>query len=149
MLRYELNPVDFKPKGKGIPILVIDKNNFTQHLFLIQECIDAFNAEIQWSEMFDLQLAVERLVAGKRMYVAVVDGALCGYVWSEMQRGCVYVFNIFMRGNVQVKALCTGGEFFSQVVFTHLQGKCVFADVDEWNIRSIKLLEGLGFVNNK
>ena len=35
----------------------------------IQKCIDLFNSEIQWNDMFDVQKALDRIERGEKIFV--------------------------------------------------------------------------------
>jgi hypothetical protein len=77
--------------------------------------------------------------------MGIFDSDVFGHVWFSDYKDGRFLFNLFVRNNVQEKKY-TGKEFVSDIIFRHEYDKSIYCEVDEWNEKSIKLFEKLGFV---
>lgn len=102
---------------------------------IIHNCIQLFNSELEWDDMFNLDQAFYRLSNGHQMYVLFSNSPL-GYVWRNKD----YFYNLFVSKN-RVK-----GD--SQDFFNYVCKKAevdIKAYVDSTNIKGQKFVERLGF----
>jgi predicted DNA-binding transcriptional regulator len=140
MIKYILFPEHFNDLGTDCEIIPISQKNVLVYRYLIEMCINHFNNEITWDNMFNLNEAIERIDNGMVMYVGVVDYEVLGYVWFDKNR----LFNLFVRNKMPIK-LRSGKEFVSNVIKRFESDKIINCEVDEWNIKSHKLFQRLGF----
>jgi hypothetical protein len=144
MYNFKLEPIVFNYLGTICDIIKIDFSNYHIHKNLIQECIDSFNDEIDWEDMFNLNKAILRLSNGMVLYVCIDGNNPLGYVWFKGQDNNRNLFNLFFRNKNVVKK-CTGKEFVSDVINRFEYNKIIYCTVDDWNEKSIKLFKRLGF----
>jgi hypothetical protein len=145
MINVELYPSNFNYLGIKYNIIQITKDNYNQHIFLIKRVIQNFNDEIQWDGMFDLKESIERFLKGMVMYIGIMNNQPFGYLWFEEIENKFKIFNVFVRNNVEIKNY-NGQEFVSDIIDRFYKDKFIFAEIDEWNTKSIKMFLKLGFV---
>lgn len=110
----------------------------------IQKCIDLFNSEIQWNDMFDIQKALDRIEKGEKMFVGYKNEDIFCYCWirqdSEQE---YYLYNVFSK---KPKSLRKMGviDMLYLVIKYHTIGK-ISVEIDEWNTQSQKVAKRLGF----
>lgn len=111
---------------------------------IIQQCIDMFNSEIEWDDMFDLNRALERIKNGNKMLVGYYKDELFGYCWLEKIPLNTYcIFNVFSKKEPMIRNYgATDLLYF--VIKNHTQGN-IIASVDDWNKKSINMFNKLGF----
>lgn len=145
MIDFKLNPKNFNYLGVEYDIIQITFLNYQKYSILIQMCIDYFNEEIEWNEMFDINQAKNRLSDGMVLYVCLHNTEPLGYVWfKEMGNDEKKLFNLFFRNKNIIKTH-TGKEFISSIINTYENAKIIVCEVDDWNEKSIKLFKKLGF----
>lgn len=140
MIKFILSPQNLNDLGVECEIIQINKNNYLNHIPLIENGISYFNEEIEWSNMFDLEIAIDRLNRGMFMYIGIVNNDVFGYVWFNGG----FLFNLFVRNKLLVK-LHSGRDLLSNVIRKYEFDKNIYCEVDDWNIKSHKLFYGLGF----
>jgi hypothetical protein len=144
MINLKLEPHNFNYLGTECNIIQINFLNYHNYQKLIQECINYFNNEIDWDDMFSLNKAISRLSNGMIFYVCVGNNQTLGYVWLKSVNDNRKLFNLFFRNKNIIKTF-TGKEFVSDVINRFENNKIIYCEVDEWNNKSIKLFEILGF----
>jgi len=145
MINVELYPSNFNYLGIKYNIIQINKDNYDQYISLINKTIQNFNDEVQWSKMFDFKKAVERFSEGMIMYIGIMNNHPFGHLWIEEIESKFKIFNVFVRNNVEIKNY-NGQEFVSDIIDRFYKDKIIFAEIDEWNTKSIKMFLKLGFV---
>lgn len=140
MIKFILLPQNFNDLNVECEIVQINKNNLTNHISLIEKGINYFNQEIEWYDMFNLDIAIDRINQGMLMYIGIINDDVFGYVWFNGE----FLFNLFVRNKVSVK-LHSGRYFLSSVIKRYESNKHIYCEVDEWNDRSIKLFRSIGF----
>jgi hypothetical protein len=147
-MRFILYPQNFINQNVICPFIQIDKTNYIEHLSIVKECIDLFNAEIKWDCMYTLDDAIQRFEDGYSNFVLISDNIIYGYIWSIWEDGILFFENLFMRNN-SIHKKYKGREFISNVIYTNYNECNIYNHVDEWNIKSIKLFKSLGFIEYK
>ena len=147
MIQFKLNPKDFAYLGTEYEVIEITKYNYKNYIYLIEKTIQNFNDEIEWDEMFDLDASIDRFRSGMVMYIGVVDTEPFGHVWFEFTDTISLnknLYNLFIKNNVENKTY-TGKEFVSYVIEKYHKDCIIYCEVDEWNIKSKKTFDYLGF----
>ena len=109
----------------------------------IQQCIDLFNLEIQWNEMFDIQEALNRIERGEKMFVGYKNEDIFCYCWlKENHKDDYYIYNVFSK---KPKSLRKIGviDLLYLVIKNYTTGK-IRAEIDDWNGQSQKVANRLG-----
>lgn len=145
MISYKLVPESFCHLKTKYNIIKVTKDNYHHHYKLVQNSIQYFKDEIDWEGMFDTKVVIKRLDSGMIMYMGIFDSDVFGHVWFSDYKDGRFLFNLFVRNNVLEKKY-TGKEFVSDIIFRYEYDKSIYCEVDEWNEKSIKLFEKLGFI---
>ena len=151
MINFKLNPKDFNYLGTEYEVIEITKYNYKDYISLIEKTIQNFNNEIEWDKMFDLNEAILRLEDNATFYIGIINNEPFGHVWFEFidtMSSNKFLYNLFIKNKVENKTY-TGREFVSDIIFRFNRGIKIFCEVDEWNEKSIKLFEKLGFKRTK
>lgn len=144
MIPFKLDSIGFTPLGTEYQVVKVDRSNFESNKQHILISINNFNSEIEWDGMFTLEEASNRVFNNMRMYIGLVDSRVFGHAWFKDYKDGSYLFNLFVKNKGKVENY-TGTEFTSDVINRFENRYPVYADVDEWNEKSIKLLSRLGF----
>jgi hypothetical protein len=147
MISFSLSKNDFISLGIEYNIVKVDQSNFESSRQYVSDSIDNFNSEIKWDEMFTLDEAKNRVFSNMRVYVGLVDSKVFGHAWFKDYKDGSYLFNLFVKNKGKVENY-TGTEFTSDIINRFENNYSVYCDVDEWNEKSIKLLNRLGFKRN-
>ena len=110
----------------------------------IQKCIDLFNSEIQWNNMFDVQKALDRIERGEKMFVGYKNEDIFCYCWIRQDNEQeYYLYNVFSK---KPKSLRKIGviDMLYLVIKYHTIGK-ISVEIDEWNTQSQRVAKRLGF----
>jgi len=110
----------------------------------IQKCIDLFNSEIQWNDMFDVQKALDRIEKGEKMFIGYKNEDIFCYCWIRQDNEQeYYLYNVFSK---KPKSLRKIGviDMLYLVIRYHTIGK-IKVEIDEWNTQSQKVAKRLGF----
>jgi len=110
----------------------------------IQKCIDLFNSEIQWNDMFNVQKALNRIEKGEKMFVGYKNEDIFCYCWiKENHKDDYYIYNVFSK---KPKSLRKIGviDLLYLVIKNYTTGK-IRAEIDDWNTQSQRVFERLGF----
>ena len=124
-------------KGKDVDILEINKHNYFKYESLIQKCIDLFNSEHKWDEMWDIIDAELRLEKGEIMYIFIPNNTPLGYVWFDKN----YLYNAFMHSSREEGSTVN----FLGACCHKNKEKGIRLFTDDWNIRAQKVWKKLGF----
>ena len=144
MISFKLNSIDFSPLGAEYKVVRVDYSNFESNRQHVLTSISNFNLEIEWDKMFTLEEANSRVSNNMRMYIGFIDSKVFGHVWFRNYKDGSYLFNLFVTNKTEIKNY-TGTEFVSDIVNRFEKKHPIYADVDEWNEKSIKLFNRLGF----
>jgi hypothetical protein len=110
----------------------------------IQKCIDLFNSEIQWNDMFNVQKALNRIEKGEKMFVGYKNEDIFCYCWiKENHKDDYYIYNVFSK---KPKSLRKIGviDLLYLVIKNYTTGK-IRVEIDDWNTQSQRVFERLGF----
>lgn len=147
MILFSLSESDFTPLRIEYNIVKVDQSNFKNNRQYVLDSINNFNLEIEWDKMFTLEEANSRVSDNMRMYIGLVNSKVVGHVWFRDYKDGSYLFNLFVKNKAKTENY-TGTEFTSDIINRFENKYPVYADVDEWNKKSIKLLNRLGFKRN-
>lgn len=147
MISFSLSENDFTSLGIEYNIVKIDRNNFKSNKQYITDSINNFNSEIKWNEMFTLEEASSRISNNMRMYIGLIDSKVFGHVWFRNYKDGSYLFNLFVKNKAKTENY-TGTKFTSDIISRFENEYPIYANVDEWNEKSIKLFDRLGFKRN-
>jgi RimJ/RimL family protein N-acetyltransferase len=111
----------------------------------IQKCIDLFNKEIKWDGMFDLTEAKRRIISGDIMFIGYHKNEIFGYCWLKKisERSFLY-YNLFSKANPKERNY-GATDLLYLIINKHTEGE-ISSLIDEWNYKSIRVAEKLGFV---
>jgi hypothetical protein len=144
MISFSLGENDFTPLGTEHNIVKVDQSNFENNRQYVLDSINNFNLEIEWDKMFTLEEASNRVSNNMRMYIGIIDLKVFGHVWFKDYKDGSYLFNLFVKNKAKTENY-TGTKFTSDVINRFENEYPIYADVDEWNEKSIKLFNRLGF----
>lgn len=145
MLNLILYPSNFNFLNKTFTTILVTNSNFKELTPSIEKCIKLFNDEIVWSGMFDMCQAEQRVKDGKELYIGLIENEIFGYTWFEKYKDGKKIFNVFVRNN-QKDRKYSGSEFISQIIKEFQPNHIIYAEVDEWNVKSIGMFKKLGFI---
>ena len=142
MKKYVLYTKDLKRYKGDFNWVIVNKDNFQEYIDLVQESIDMFNKKIEWGEMFDINIANYRLIYGSSMYIGINNGTPFGYFWSKPYLNGYFIYNVFVEEDQPIR-----GKYFMSTMISELFPKTrIFITIDEWNVKSIKMFESIGFI---
>ena len=144
MIPFKLDGIDFTPLGTEYKVVKVDYGSFESNRQYVLTSISNFNLEIEWDKMFTLEEANSRVSNNMRMYIGFIDSKVFGHVWFRDYKDGSYLFNLFVKNKTETKNY-TGTEFASDIISRFEDKYPVYADVDEWNEKSIRLFKRLGF----
>jgi hypothetical protein len=145
MVSFKLIPQNFLHLQTQYSILKVTIHNYHHYYRYVEKSIQHFKDELDWEGMFDTNVVVKRLQSGMVLYLGIYDSDVFGHVWFSDYKDGRFLFNLFVRNNVKEKKY-TGKEFVSDIIFRYEYDKIIYCEVDEWNEKSIKLFEKLGFI---
>jgi hypothetical protein len=144
MISFTLSENNFIPLQREYTIIKVDNLNFERNKDYVLNSIHNFNSEIKWDNMFTLEESKNRVFNNMRMYIGLIDSHVFGHVWFKDYNDGVYLFNLFVKNNTIDKTY-TGTEFTSDIINRFETQYPIYADVDDWNVKSIRLFKKLGF----
>ena len=118
-------------------LLWVQPHTFCSLENTIQSSIDLFNDNVYWTEMWDLEMAKERLERGHDLFIGVNPQGPLAHVWFENN----YLYNLF----VNPRRPEGYGEKFIKSCFNYINSDIIFLYTDEWNTRAQKFFEKVGF----
>jgi hypothetical protein len=140
MIRFSIRYNDLidRELSNNINIIQIEDLN------TIKQCIDMFNNEVVWNDMFDLNGALKRIKNGNKMFVGYYKNEIFGYCWLEKILLNTYcIFNVFSKKE-PINRNYGATDLLYYVIKNHTNGN-IIASVDEWNTKSINVFNKLGF----
>jgi len=143
--------VYFKAKVKDIPrnqtpegylILKLTQHNIHKWPGLIQKCIDKFNSEVEWDEMWNELDSEGRFESGNVLFVYLKIGKFddpIGYTWFDND----WLYNTFIHSS-RIKG---HSPLFIQECCHSLDLSISEIELfcDDWNIKAQKLFKKVGF----
>lgn len=143
--------VYFKAKVKDIPynltpegyfILKLTQHNIHKWPGLIQKCIDKFNSEVEWDEMWNELDSEGRFELGNVLFVYLKIGNYddpIGYTWFDGD----WLYNTFIH-STRPKG---HSSLFIQECCHSLDSSISEIELfcDDWNLKAQKLFEKVGF----
>ena len=140
MIKYELNYEDLIEHITHTDFKMVDVIDDV----LIQKCINLFNSEIQWDDMFDINEAFDRIKRGEKMFVGYKNEDIFCYCWIRQDdEQSYYIYNVFSKKPKSLRKMGVIDLLYSAIKY-HTNG-IITGEVDEWNIQSQKITEKLGF----
>jgi len=118
-------------------ILWVQPNTFCSLENTIQSSIDSFHENVNWNEMWDLEMANNRLKKGHNLFIGVDSEGPLAHVWFEYN----YLYNLF----VNPRRPEGYGERFIKTCFNYINSDYIYLYTDEWNIVAQKFFEKVGF----
>ena len=110
----------------------------------IQKCIDLFNSEIKWEGMFDIKEAQRRIDLGDLMIIGYYNKKIFGYCWLKtISRESFLYYNLFSVSTSE-KRNYGATDLLYLVIEKYTNGE-IESFIDEWNYKSIRVAEKLGF----
>lgn len=106
----------------------------------IQTSINGFNGNVYWTEMWDLDIARERLERGHDLFIGVDQDGPLAHVWFEKN----YLYNLF----VNPRRPDGYGEKFIKGCLNYINFPTITLCTDDWNIKAQKLFEKVGFIKD-
>lgn len=111
---------------------------------VIKRCIDLFNSKITWDNMFDLNEANKRINNGEKLFVGYYENNLVGYCWlKSLNEFEYYIYNVFIGTHLTNRNY--GATDLLYLLIKNYTSGVIVADIDEWNVKSQKVFEKLGF----
>ena len=111
---------------------------------IIQKCINLFNSEITWADMFNVETALDRIKNGDKMFVSYYKNEIVGYCWLKCVDSTThYIYNVFIKTTNYSRMYGATDMLF--YVIQNYTNTAVLANIDEWNIRSTNVFKKLGF----
>ena len=143
MLDYILHKNSLVFTSDIIPLLVINLDTFDSNIPIINQCIELFNSQLEWDDMFDISEARRRIVSGDTMYIGI-DDEVYSYLWVNDNPNYYFIYNVFSN-NIRNNPNYTGKDLMYSVIKSYLLDKDCRCEIDEWNIKSINLFKKMGF----
>jgi hypothetical protein len=111
---------------------------------IIQNCINLFNSEIIWDDMFNVQTALDRIKNGDKMFVSYYKNKIAGYCWLKcIDSTTYYIYNVFIKTTNYSRMYGATDMLF--YVIRNYTNTTILTNIDDWNIRSINVFTKLGF----
>lgn len=145
MIYFKLIPSNLIYLNIRYDIIEINNNNQIEHERHIENTISNFNEEIKWDNMFNTKEVQYRFENGMIMFIGINEGKPFGHVWFRKHDDGFLLFNLFVINKTQNKNW-SGKEFVFDILHRFFNKEIIYSEVDEWNVKSIKLFEKLGFV---
>lgn len=118
-------------------VLVTDSNS-RLYINEIKESIDAFNKEVEWEDMWDLEEAGKRFTTGNMLFLLRDKEGALGHMWSDSG----YLYNVFISKR-RKQGL---GVKFVQHCLNFIEEKELVVYCDKWNSKAQKFTEKIGFI---
>lgn len=116
----------------------------TNDPYVIGTCINMFNQDLEWDGMFNVFDAMRRIGDGEKIYIATINGDLFGYCWVEKQEeNRYYIYNVFSKKTYFPRQY-GATDMLHYVIANHTEG-VIWVKIDDWNEKSIRVFEKLGF----
>jgi len=145
MIHFKINPGNLVHLGAVCDTIEINYYNQIKYTNHIENTILNFYDEIKWDGMFDIKEAKKRFENDMTMFIGLYDNKPFGHVWFKKKEDGYLLFNLFVRNSVEQK-MWSGKEFVSDILYRFFKTDIIYSEIDEWNVKSIKLFEKLGFI---
>lgn len=122
-------------------ILHIQAHNFDQFKPYIEETIEVFNDNIDWTEMWDMEVANNRVEDGQDLFIGYDRQGALGHLWLEKN----YLYNCFVNPR---RPDGYGVKFVTKCMQSTNHRK-IKLYCDEWNVKAQKFFEKVGFTKIK
>lgn len=112
----------------------------------ILKSIKLFNSEINWDNMYDLKTAKNRIEIGnENFYIGIYQKNIFGYFWiKNIHKNEYLIYNVFSK-NFPVDRKYGATDMIYSII-SNFNSSIFYAEIDDWNIKSKKVFEKLGFV---
>lgn len=140
MIQYQLNYTNLVEHTTHNDFKIVEANDNT----IIECCINLFNSEIKWDDMFNIEQALQRIERGEKMFVGYKNEDIFCYCWIRQDdEQSYYIYNVFSKKPKSLRKIGVIDLLYSVIKY-HTNG-IITGEVDEWNIQSQKITEKLGF----
>ena len=140
MIQYKLNCEDLIEHNIHPDFKLVEVTND----IIIQKCINLFNSEIQWNDMFDSNEALDRIKRGEKMFVGYKNEDVFSYCWIRQDNEqSYYLYNVFSKKPKSLRKI--GAIDLLYLVIKHYTIGKIIVEIDEWNTQSQKIAEKIGF----
>ena len=140
MIKYELKYENLIQRNIHPDFKIVETIDNT----VIKNCIDLFNSKIKWDNMFGLEEAKKRIKSGDKMYVGYFENNIVGYCWmKEINNYEYYLYNVFIEQD-SINRNFGATDLAYLIIKYHTKG-LITLDIDEWNTKSQKVAEKMGF----
>jgi hypothetical protein len=140
MIKYELKYENLIQRNIHPDFKIVETIDNT----VIKNCIDLFNSKIKWDGMFGLDEAKERIKSGDKMYVGYFENNIVGYCWMKpINNYEYYLYNVFIEQD-SINRNFGATDLAYLIIKYHTKG-LITLDIDEWNTKSQKVAEKMGF----
>ena len=136
-LKNKINSI----QRENLSFIKLTKDNFSFNQEMIVKTIDVFNSQIDWDEMWTVDIANTRLLNGEILYLLLNNHVPMGHVWYNVN----YLYNAFVSNTRE------DGDsvwFIQETMWdikNHFNLNHIQLYVDTWNKRAIKFWKKLGF----
>ena len=138
MKRFLLNHSELNERNTDIELKLLTNENE------IKKCINLFNSEIIWDNMFNLEIALERIKSGELMFAGYKKNIIFCYCWlKKINIGEYYLYNVFSKKTNTLRKISVI-DLLYKVIKYYTDGK-IFVEIDSWNTQSQKVAKKLGF----
>ena len=140
MIKYKLNYEDLIERNIHPNFKIVETTDDD----VIKRCIDLFNSKITWDNMFDLNEADKRINNGEKLFIGYYENNLVGHCWLKLLNEFEYhIYNLFIGFDLTDRNY-GATDLLCLLIKNHTSG-LILADIDEWNVKSQKVFEKLGF----
>lgn len=140
MIKYELKYENLIQRNIHLDFKIIE----TTDEDVIEYCINLFNSKIKWDDMFDLKIANERIKSGDKMFVGYFENKIVGYCWMKQVNNYeYYLYNVFIEQDSINRKF--GATDLAYLIIKHYTQGLITLDIDEWNNKSQRVAEKMGF----
>ena len=140
IIQFEYNLIDNPPNQENYSDnIFLFNNNFTQ----LQKGIDTFNSEIEWDDMWTINIAKDRLQNNWKLLVLIIDNKICGWNWLDYNNKQTH--NLYVSKKYSNKGW--GLKLKKSMLFLAQELKIdkLKCKVDDWNLNSIRVQEKCGY----
>ena len=117
-------------------VILVSNHNPNYWIKEIKESIDAFNREIKWGDMWDLEEAAKRFANNETLFLLRDDKGSLGHVWFD--EDCLY--NMFISNR---RESGTSVKFILHC-FNYVPYKDIKLYCDKWNKKAQKFFKKVG-----
>jgi GNAT superfamily N-acetyltransferase len=115
-----------KPYNILPDVIHVNEDNCSEYLDIIQSAIKVFSTNIQWSNMWDTNQAIERIYNGEHLFIYAPDRQAKAFVWFKEN----YLYNFFVAPEVRKDNIA---EKLIKHAYNLLPYDTFYAYTESWN----------------